>query len=350
MPCAQSRPPAEQQRDHGAATATITLTGASSRPSSRSAAPRRSGWPGLGTGGRWPRPRLPRARPWSGLPQPRGRRPASTGHHTLVRAPPRTIVVDDVRHLVGGRVRGAQAGGAHGVREDELPAEAHHARHAVITPIRTAARPIPLPACGTGPPRARPAGWSPVLARRSAAARSGPPGRADRPPPGPRPPPRLTGRPSARPRGPAAGLRPSMSSQRSGGRALDDLGEADDLAGRGEARDPGQERDPAGRGRLAAAAAPSMAPSALAPASPSIARSPRSSPSSASAAPSGIAPARPAGQATGARTGPAGRGAPVPGACRGGEQPARQGPTLIARPGRRSNRFSRLAPPAISPR
>ena len=84
-------------------------------------------------------------------------------------------------------------------------------------------------------------------------------------------------------------------------------------------------------GSVAAAVTPSIAPSAFAPQSPSIARSPRSSGSSAAAAPAGAA---------------------SPALARG---PARASPaepssvTLTARPGRRSNRFSRFAAPAISP-
>ena len=77
-----------------------------------------------------------------------------------------------------------------------------------------------------------------------------------------------------------------------------------------------------------AAEAPSMAPSAFAPASPSMARSPRSSGSSASAAPSGAAtlscPAAPSKTPEAAAT-------------------------LMARPGRRSNRLSRFALPATRP-
>ncbi len=83
------------------------------------------------------------------------------------------------------------------------------------------------------------------------------------------------------------------------------------------------------RGSLAAAV-PSMAPSAFAPASPSIERSPRSSGSNAAAADSGAAQA-----ARPSRDGA--RSAPVSSA------------TLMARPGRRSNRFRRLAPPAMRP-
>jgi len=92
-----------------------------------------------------------------------------------------------------------------------------------------------------------------------------------------------------------------------------------------------------GRDRLAAAATPSNAPSALAPASPSIARSPRSSGSRAAAAPSGAATA---GRAP-ARDGP-------PRAPTASSVPLARA-TLRARPGRRSNRFSRFAPPATSP-
>src|ERR1700691_2856744 len=86
----------------------------------------------------------------------------------------------------------------------------------------------------------------------------------------------------------------------------------------------------AARGSVAAAAAPSMPPSALAPESPSIARSPRSSGSTESAAPTGAAaPAAPAEVTPSA--------APAASA------------TLIARPGRRSNKVSRVAPPATRP-
>ncbi|CNG85543.1 Uncharacterised protein [Mycobacterium tuberculosis] len=76
------------------------------------------------------------------------------------------------------------------------------------------------------------------------------------------------------------------------------------------------------------AARPSSAPSALAPASPSIARSPRSSGSSAAAAPSGAATTAEPDRVSAS-------GAPV------------ISPTLIARPGRRSNRFIRFAAPAM---
>ena len=89
----------------------------------------------------------------------------------------------------------------------------------------------------------------------------------------------------------------------------------------------------AGRGRPAAAA-PSMAPSAFAPQSPSMARSPRSSGSRVSAAAS-AAPRRRRG----------GRSASAPAAISAPEATA----TLMARPGRRSNRLSRLAPPATRP-
>ncbi len=88
----------------------------------------------------------------------------------------------------------------------------------------------------------------------------------------------------------------------------------------------------AARGRPAAAAVPSRAPSAFAPASPSMARSPRSSPSSASAAPTGTA-------ASGADAGAAAASSPPLATV-----------TLLARPGRRSNRLTRLAPmPAMRP-
>ena len=80
-----------------------------------------------------------------------------------------------------------------------------------------------------------------------------------------------------------------------------------------------------------AAATPIIAPIALAPLSPSIARSPRSSGSSAAAAPTGAASSA---LAIGPRR---------PSAALASSE------TLIARPGRRSNRFSRFALPATRP-
>ena len=124
-----------------------------------------------------------------------------------------------------------------------------------------------------------------------------------------------------------AGLRPSMSSQFSAGvRAITLVKLTFSLAAVSPAI-PASSAIRAGRGSPAAEA-PSIAPSAFAPASPSMARSPRSSGSSASAAPSGAAtPSCPAAPS------------------RAPEAAA----TLMARPGRRSNRLSRFAPPATRP-
>ena len=205
----------------------------------------------------------------------------------------------------------------------------------VIAPMRTAARPIPPPACSLTVSCARPAlvavscalvtgGWltSPAW---QADAWPGPPGQDQHRPGQHGPGLRWRGRPRA-----ACAQHVEPVQRR---RALDDPGEADLLAGGGE-RDDARASTAMRpeRGRLAAAAAPSMAPRALAPQSPSMARSPRSSPASARAAPTGIpaVAAAPGGPATAI------------------SPPARDA-TLMARPGRRSNRLSRLAPPAIRP-
>ena len=93
----------------------------------------------------------------------------------------------------------------------------------------------------------------------------------------------------------------------------------------------------ADRGSELAAAAPSIAPSALAPASPAWPARP--GPRAAARGPRQAA-RRP-------RRGPADRsGPPAPPAA---ISPADNAATLTARPGRRSKRLSRLAPPAISP-
>jgi hypothetical protein len=129
------------------------------------------------------------------------------------------------------------------------------------------------------------------------------------------------------------GRRPSMSSQFSGGVAAMTLVKLTFSLATVSATIPASRQARAVLGSVRAAAAPSIAPSALAPASPSIARSPRSSGSSASAAPTGAATA----------CGPDARASPA--AMRAAVSVA----TLMARPGRRSKRLSRFAPPAISP-
>src|SRR5215469_15680346 len=237
-------------------------------------------------------------------------------------------VVDDVRHLVGGRVRGSQAMAAHRVREDQLAAEAHHPGDngdATDERRRTPDPPANLSQRPWLGHRGRRAGHgdgaAAVCPASSAPAGSG-----------------VAGRPGTGAAG--TGRRPSMSSHRSAGvRSITAVKLTFSLAAVSPAI-PASSATRAGLERLAAAATPRSAPSALAPASPSIARSPRSSPSSASAAPSGAATAWPAP-----------RRVPVP--CPAGAAAARSTPpakaTLMARPGRRSNRFSRLAPPATRP-
>ena len=131
----------------------------------------------------------------------------------------------------------------------------------VITPMTTAAWPIPAPRAGGGQSRR----VAPAPGSRRSGGGPGP-GRC-----------RRRGR---RRRGRRRGLpRPSMSSQRSGGvRSITLVKLTTSLAAVSPAI-PASTAIRAGRGRLAAAAVPSRAPSALAPASPSMARSARSSPS-----------------------------------------------------------------------
>ena len=234
----------------------------------------------------------------------------------------------------------------------------------VIAAMRAAARPIPRPAWRSGPASVTEAGGPVTTALR---------------PPWCLPPgiPRAAGRRAPGPERPERARRPSMSSHRRAGvRSITAVKLTTSLA----AVRPviaASNASLAGRDRLAAAATPSRAPSALAPASPSIARSPRSSGSSAIAAPSGAATVSRApgpGSGSSAAPGPAAAPGPmaapslaiVPGPAdvpgpvaapwRAGPRrapAARSAPlasaTLSARPGRRSKRFSRLAPPATSP-
>ena len=111
------------------------------------------------------------------------------------------------------------------------------------------------------------------------------------------------------PRAAGAGRRPSMSSQRSGGVRSITLVKLTTSLAAVSPMIPASSAIRAGRGRRAAAAVPSMAPSALAPASPSMARSPRSSPSSAErgARPAPRPAARPAGAAAASSPPPATR-------------------------------------------
>src|SRR5690349_19159612 len=220
-------------------------------------------------------------------------------------------VVDDVRHHVGRGVRGAQARGLDGVREHDLAAEPddpgeHRDRgDQDRSPAYPPAPPRPsTPPLGYG--RAHPAGSGRCAGMVTAVSCAGTGG---------------TGH------GSGAGRRPSMSSQFSAGvRAITLVKLTFSLAAVSPAI-PASSTILAGWDRPAAEA-PSIAPSAFAPASPSMARSPRSSGSKASAAPSGAAtlswPVTPS---------------------RAPEAAA----TLMARPGRRSNRFSRFVPPATSP-
>src|SRR6266699_3191907 len=232
-------------------------------------------------------------------------------------------VVDDVRHHVGRGVRGAQARGLDGVREHHLAAEPDDPpehRDRADQHRRPAYPPAPLPStpplghgCGHsvdsgGRPPGAPRDWGDAI-----------------PPDPPGPPGRWAGTATAGPC--STGRRPSMSSQCSAGvRSITLVKLTFSLAAVSPAI-PASSAIRTGRDRPAAEA-PSIAPSAFAPASPSIARSPRSSGSSARAAVRGAAtlswPAAPS---------------------RAPEAAA----TLMARPGRRSNRLSRFAPPATRP-
>src|SRR5215472_17406383 len=256
-------------------------------------------------------------------------------HHDGGQRPAEHDVVDDVRHLVGGHVRRAEARVAHRVREHELAPEPDDPCHrgersdedrgAADAPghlARVARLRVLLGHRGGGPGHrvsvpAR-AGTSPSGASLADWAAPGwaAPGWAA---------------PGWAAPGWAAGRRPSMSSHRSAGVCSITPVKLTTSLAAVSPMTAARTATLAGRGRAAAAAAPSMAPSALAPASPSIARSPRSSGSTASAAPTGGAAASlPAGEAA-PSTVPAAR------------------VTLMARPGRRSNRFSRFAPPATRP-
>src|SRR6516164_9843446 len=253
-----------------------------------------------------------------------GGRPGQDGHDHAGERATDDDVVDDVGHLVGGRVCRAQAVAADRVREDKLAAEAHHprdhgdaadqCRSAPDATARLAQR------AGLGD-RGRRAGHGDVAAAEAPASRGSAGGGLSRPGTG----------------AAGTGRRPSMSSHRKAGvRSMTAVKLTTSLA----AVSPviaASRTSRAGRDRLVAAATPSSAPSALAPASPSIARSPRSSGSRAAAAPSGAATADSA--PTGDRPPRAPPASSVPLARA----------TFRARPGRRSNRFSRLAPPAASP-
>ena len=112
------------------------------------------------------------------------------------------------------------------------------------------------------------------------------------------------------------------------GRRLDDLGEADLLAGQGERDERRRAREPAARpGRPRAAATPSSAPSGVGAgvaehrALAQVLRQQRRGPAPSAAAATAAGPARPA-----------------QGRARCGQAPA-----LSARPGRRSSRLTRLA-------
>ena len=194
----------------------------------------------------------------------------------------------------------------------------------VMTPIITAARPMPcprLPALAAEPRCARPSRriTAPVGPRSSqdrkamprtsaafsvtaapVASRRAAPRRGHRHRGGDR---------GRRRRGGRAAAEHVQPVQRRRGR--DDLGEADLLARHGERGDPGEQAEPGGPRQRPAAAAPSIAPSAFAPASPSMARSARSSGSSASAAPA--APRRPPGPPCARCRRPCPGGLPCPG-------------------------------------
>ena len=208
--------------------------------------------------------------------------PASIGTTRLASAPPATTSKTMFGHGVRGQVGVAGAVGADGVGEDQGAAEAGEPGEQ-----------------GEGRDQRRGAGDAPARA-------------------------------PCRGRSRRAAAEPVQFAQSR--RGLDDLGEADLLAGQGQrrrCRRAGRRAAPGPGSR--ASRRPSRAPSALAPQSPSITRSPRSAGSTASggAQRAGDQPARPVR-----------RGWP--------RRPAAT-PALPARPGRRSSRLTRFAVPATRP-
>ena len=150
-------------------------------------------------------------------------------------------VVDDVRHHVGGGVGGAQALGLTVCANTTCRPNPITRASMVIAPISTAARPIPPTRCRALPRSATgavtlPAGLGRYLQPNGARCHSRR-GLARRPR---RCRARDQHRPAPDPRAAAAQhVQPAQ-----GRRALDDLGEADLLAGGGQPDDPGQQRDP----------------------------------------------------------------------------------------------------------
>ena len=116
----------------------------------------------------------------------------------------------------------------------------------VIAPMRTAARPIPLPARGTGPIScARPVSAAVSCASVTGGWQSSPGRQTDVGPGWPGPRPDDPGCPSPSRRREPAGLAAEHVEPVQRRRPPDDLGEAHLLAGRGERDDPGQDGDPA---------------------------------------------------------------------------------------------------------
>src|SRR6266536_1047461 len=277
--------------------------------------------------------------------------PGQHRHHDAGQRTAENDVVDDVRHLVGSRVGRAEAGVPDGVRENDLAAESCHPgedrepadqrgraadsprrpRHAFrLADLGGRADHGVAAAAGVAGPAGPGCASDPALA--SGPASGSGPACASGSGPGPASAPR--------PAGPvadtAAGRRPSMSSQRSGGVRSITLVKLTTSLAAVSPRTPASAATRADRGSVAAAAVPSSAPRAFAPASPSMACSPRSSGSSAMAAPAGAAAAqRAAARCAGPAPGPA------------ASMAAAAIVTLMARPGRRSNRLSRFALPAV---
>ena len=167
-----------------------------------------------------------RAVPQRAVLRPVGGRTGQDRHDRAGEGAAEDDVVDDVRHLVGGGVRGSEAVAADRVREDKLAAEAHHPRDhrdaadegrgAPDSTARLAQR------AGLGAPR-------PAARSRRCCGRRGSclPGFRGR---------RVV---APRDRGGRNGPAAEHVEPPQGRGALDDGGEADHLAGRGEAGDHG---------------------------------------------------------------------------------------------------------------
>src|SRR5579859_5356832 len=260
--------------------------------------------------------------------RPRASGPGQHRHHHGGERPAHHDVVDDVRHHVRGGVGGAEALSLHGVREHHLPAEADH-------PRQHGDRADQQRGSAYSPDSPDPSPSTPPLGHRDGHSSGGARSVFSAERSVVKAPLNFAGSPrwaGIKTLGiSTGGRRPSMSSQRRADVRSITLVKLTFSLAAVRPVIPASRAIRAGRGRPAAAT-PSMAPSAFAPQSPSMARSARSSGRRLSPAASGAA--------TSARRPPR----DPPAASSAPEATA----TLTARPGRRSNRLSRFAPPATS--